>query len=341
MKIYYSDKHKGHAFGLPDSRPADYDSNYEHPGRVDSILKALKSTSWAEILPPDDFGLEPILQVHTARYLDYLKDAYKQWMKFSVEKDMAFIPYKPGFKPTSTRFDKVPDQDGFFMTDMYVPVNEHTYPAAIAAANCALSASRIIATQKGVAFALCRPPGHHAGVEICGGFCYLNNAAIAAQWLSSHGKVAILDIDYHTGNGTQSIFYERADVLTISLHADPVWEYPSFAGFAHETGSGAGKGFHHNFPLPHQTDDSLYLKTLDKALQLIITYSPNFLVVSAGFDTFKGDPLGDFTLSRNGFPRIGGAISTLQIPTVIMLEGGYKTDELGDNVVAFLGSFNS
>ena len=341
MQIYSSDKHKKHAFGLPDSRPVDYDSNYEHPGRIDSILNALNLTNWAAILPPNDFGLDPILQVHPTRYLDYFKDAYNQWKEFSMEKDMAFIPYKPGFKPASTRFDKVPDQDGFFMTDMFVPVNLHTYPAAIAAVNCALSASQTIATKKGVAFALCRPPGHHAGPEICGGFCYLNNAAIAAHWLSSQGKTAILDIDYHAGNGTQTIFYERADVLTISLHADPAWEYPSFAGFAHETGSGAGKGFHHNIPLPHQTDDVLYLETLDKALQIIDANSPNFLVVSAGFDTCNGDPLGDFAISRNGFSCIGEAISTLQIPTAILLEGGYKTDELGDNVVAFLEPFNS
>jgi len=341
MQIFYSEKHRGHAFGLPGSRPEDYDSNFENPGRVDSILQALKTEIWAEIRPPHDLGLEPILQVHTTRYLDYLKNAYQNWKEFSHQPEMAYVPYRPGFDPATVQFDRLPDQDGFFMTDLYVPFNAHTYPAAISSAQCALSAAQTIATQKTNAFALCRPPGHHAGQEICGGFCYLNNAAISAHWLSRLGKVTILDIDYHAGNGTQAIFYDRADVLTISLHADPAWEYPSYAGFADETGSGRGIGFHHNFPLPHRTDDELYTQTLEQALQLVNGFSPDFLVVSAGFDAAQGDPLGDFQITRSGFSTIGKMISDLHLPTAIILEGGYKTDELGNNVVALLKSFAS
>lgn len=339
MQIFHSDNHRKHDFGLPDSRPANYDSNYENLGRVDSILQALKTEPWAEFLPPQDFGLEPILQVHTPRYLDFLNGAYQSWKCQSQQPGMAFVPYKPGFDPQTVRFEQIPDQDGFFMTDMYVPFNEHTFSAAISSAQCGLSAAQNIVTHKGTSFGLCRPPGHHSGAEVCGGFCYLNNAAIAAQWLSHLGKVALLDIDYHAGNGTQSIFYERPDVFTISLHADPAWEYPSYSGYTDETGTGAGEGFHRNFPLPHRTGDQLYLQTLEQAISLIQDYSPAFLVVSAGFDTFLGDPLGDFEITRNGFAEIGQRISNLQLPSAILLEGGYKTDELGYNVASFLRPF--
>jgi acetoin utilization deacetylase AcuC-like enzyme len=341
MKIYYSDVHKGHSFGLPKLRPDDYDAHFEVPQRVDSILSSLNSTAWAEIVPPLDFGTEPILQVHTVRYLDYLKNAYTDWKIFSNEDGMAFIPYTPGFNPKATTFDNIPYQDGFFMTDMYVPANANTYIAAITSAQCSLSAAQTVATHKCTAFAISRPPGHHSGSEICGGFCYLNNAAIAAHWLSGLGKVTILDIDYHAGNGTQAIFYDRPDVLTISLHADPAWEYPSYAGYAHEIGSGPGKGFHQNFPLPHQTGDDLYRQTLDRALELVGKFSPDFLVVSAGLDTYTGDPLGDFKITRNGYSSFGKMISDLHLPTALVLEGGYKIDELGDNVVALLQPFVS
>lgn len=341
MKIFNSDRHTGHSFSQSSLGSGEDGPQVESPCRVDSILKALESEKWAEVLPPFDFGLEPILQVHTPTYLDYLEHAYSDWKNLSPTPGIAFVPYKPGFHPGSVQYDQVPDQDGFFMTDMAVPVNAHTYPAAIASAHCALSAAQNVVSQKGTAFGICRPPGHHAGKEICGGFCYLNNAAIAAEWLSRLGKVCILDIDYHAGNGTQSIFYERPDVLTISLHADPAWEYPSFAGFANETGSGKGSGFHHNFPLPRRTDDALYQATLTQTLGLIVRYSPSYLLVSAGFDTFQGDPVGGFDLTRAGFGRIGQMIASLQIPTIILLEGGYLIEELGNNVVALLRPFVS
>jgi len=341
MKIFYSNTHKGHSFGHHQVKPDDTGGYFEVPQRVDSILSSLKFTDWAEIFSPYEFGEEPILQIHSSKYLEYLKHAYDKWKIFSTEPGMAFIPYTPGHDTQAIGFVEIPDQDGFFMTDMNVPINPNTYKAAIKSAHCALSAAQTVSLHNGAAFAICRPPGHHAGPEICGGFCYLNNAAIAAQWLSNHGKVAILDIDYHAGNGTQAIFYERSDVLTISLHADPVWEYPSFAGFANEIGSGPGQGYHRNFPLPHQTGNDLYQQTLGQALQLLIKFSPKFLVVSAGFDTYAGDPLSDFKITRDGYSILGEMISDLKLPTAIILEGGYKIDELGKNVVAFLESFAS
>ncbi len=266
MKIFLSNAHNGHSFNHPNSS-LDNGGYFEIPQRVHSILASLNTVDWVEIKSPIDFGEEPILQIHPSHYLEYLKHAYDEWKNFSIEAGMAFIPYTPGFDPLAIGFVEIPDQDGFFMTDMNVPINAYTYYAAITSAHSALSAAQTVSLNAGASFAICRPPGHHAGPEICGGFCYLNNAAIAAQWLSKCGKVAILDIDYHAGNGTQAIFYERADVLTISLHADPDWEYPSYAGYAHEIGAGPGEGYHRNFPLPHQTGDGLYRQVLGQALE--------------------------------------------------------------------------
>lgn len=341
MKIFSSTIHNQHTLSIPEFAPGDDEIYFEIPQRVHSIIASLKSVDWAELVSPFDFGEEPIIQIHTIEYLDYLKHAFDEWKIFSNDIGVAYIPYKPGFHPEATGFIEIPDQDGFFMTDMNVPINAYTFNAAITSAHCALSAAQSVTLNNGTSFAICRPPGHHSGSEICGGFCYLNNAAIAAQWLSKLGKVAILDIDYHAGNGTQAIFYERSDVLTISLHADPSWEYPSFAGYANEIGAGSGIGYHRNFPLPHQTDDTQYLPVLGQALDLIGKFSPDYLVVSAGFDTYFGDPLGDFKISREGYSKFGKMISNLNIPTTIILEGGYNIDELGNNVVAFLTPFVS
>ncbi|WP_425216387.1 histone deacetylase family protein [Tumidithrix helvetica] len=189
------------------------------------------------------------------------------------------------------------------------------------------------------AFALCRPPGHHAGHDFSGGYCYLNNVAIAAKYLSQQGQVAILDIDYHAGNGTQDIFYASSDVLTISIHADPAWEYPYFIGYTQETGEGLGQGYHHNLPLPLGTDDFTYLQTLDRALELVKNFAPHYLLLSFGADTFQGDPLGNFAISTEGLRAIGAKISSLNLPTLIVMEDGYSIDELGTNTCAMLSSF--
>jgi acetoin utilization deacetylase AcuC-like enzyme len=223
--------------------------------------------------------------------------------------------------------------------DLSACIVEGTYQAAIASANCALSAAEAMINGKRSAFALCRPPGHHAGKDYAGGYCFINNASVAANWLSMKGKVALLDVDYHCGNGTQDIFYERADVLTISLHADPNFEYPYYAGYANEAGTGAGLGFHKNIPLEKGTDDARYLQALEEALMLIRKFEPNYLVVSAGMDIYADDPLGTIKVSTEGIGEIGKRISALGLPTVIMMEGGYNNEALGRNIVRFLGEF--
>jgi acetoin utilization deacetylase AcuC-like enzyme len=223
--------------------------------------------------------------------------------------------------------------------DLSACIVEGTYRAALVSAYCALSAAETVALGKRATFSLCRPPGHHAGKDYAGGYCFINNASVAANWLSTKGKVAVLDIDYHCGNGTQDIFYERDDVFTISIHADPDFEYPHYAGFANETGTGRGLGFHHNFPLPAGTEDAAYLKTLDEALGLVKRFAPKYLVISAGMDIYADDPLGTIRVTTEGIGEIGKRIASLGLSSVIVMEGGYNNDVLGRNVVTFLEAF--
>jgi acetoin utilization deacetylase AcuC-like enzyme len=252
---------------------------------------------------------------------------------------MAFIPGTFSIDVQQARLLRGDEQMGFFLMDTTVAISSGTFPAALHAAYCALSGAQVISTGERVAFSLNRPPGHHAGREICGGYCFFNNAAIAAMWLSPSGKIAILDVDYHAGNGTQEIFYDNANVLTVSLHADPAFEYPYYGGFSEETGTGQGSGFHRNLPLPKGTDQTQYLKSLTQALNLITVFGPRYLVVSAGMDTYFDEPLGSFRLSQENIHCIGEQIASLGLPTLIVMEGGYHLPSLGDNFVAFLEPF--
>jgi len=211
-------------------------------------------------------------------------------------------------------------------------------------ADVALSGAQTLYTSGAQAvFSACRPPGHHAAAAFMGGYCYLNNAAIAAQSLRDQGcaRVAILDVDYHHGNGTQSIFYDRADVLFASIHADPRVEYPSFLGYADETGAGQGEGFNHNYPLPLGTDWLSYSAALTDACSKIGAFAPDALVVSLGVDTFEKDPISGFKLRHDDYLRMGEAIGRLGYPTLFVLEGGYAIDDIGINVVNVLGGFES
>jgi acetoin utilization deacetylase AcuC-like enzyme len=340
MKVFYSGEHQLHnpPFELFDG--GQHMPYLENPERMERILAALKDRAWADILEPDDFGLDPVLAVHDREYVDFLRTAYEEWthVKTSYEKK-ALLPATFPPRGWSHRPKSILGRAGYHMFDLSAPIIDGTYRAALASANCALSGAKAIAEGETSAFALCRPPGHHAGRSFCGGYCYLNNAAIAAHRLSAAGKVALLDIDYHAGNGTQDIFYERADVLTLSIHADPDGEYPAFCGYADETGAGAGSGLHRNFPLPEGTGDSLYLSALEDALGLVQSFAPAFLVLSAGMDLYAGDPLGMFEVTREGIRQIGERIANLQFPTLIVMEGGYNNAALGENITTLLENF--
>ena len=339
MKVYYSEAHRRH-----DPPFEVFDGGlrvpyFESPGRLDRILEALQKTEWAAITGPQDFGLDPIRAVHEKDYMDFLASAWTDWLALEPSDNSVLLPATFALRRQPPKPTSLLGRAGYYMMDLSACLVEGTYPAALAAANCALSAAEAVANGERAAFGLCRPPGHHAGKDYAAGYCFINNASVAANWLSRQGKVALLDIDYHCGNGTQDIFYARSDVLTISIHADPDFEYPHYAGYADETGSGAGLGFHRNFPLQKGTTDALYLSTLEEALRLISNFIPKYLVVSAGMDIYTDDPLGTIQVTTKGIAEIGRRVSALDLPTVIVLEGGYNTEALGTNVVAFLSSF--
>lgn len=340
MKIFYSETHREHdpAFELFDGGlRVPY---LENPDRMDKILSALRQVNWTEIVEPDDFGLAPIYAVHDKEYVDFLASAWTEWLATEPKDSSTLLPATFALRRQPQKPKSLLGRAGYYIMDLSACIVEDTYIAALSSANCALSAAQAVANGERSAFGLCRPPGHHAGKDYAGGYCFINNASVAANWLSSKGHVALLDIDYHCGNGTQDIFYDRDDVFTVSIHADPDYEYPYFIGHADERGRGRGFGFHHNFPLQKNTDDAGYLAVLENALRFIREFKPAYLVVSAGMDIYADDPLGTIKVSTNGIGEIGKHIASLDLPTTIIMEGGYANDALGKNILAFLGEFS-
>ncbi|GAB1471863.1 histone deacetylase family protein [Chloroflexota bacterium] len=344
MKIFYSEEHRNH---YPPFEVFDGGIRvpyYENPERMDEILATLRATNWAEFSEPQDFGLAPILAVHDRDYINFLASCWDEWLDSdptvaASPETHAFLPATFALRRQARPTSSLHGRGGYYIMDLSACIVAGTYKAALASANVALSAAASSAFFHNSAFALCRPPGHHAGKDYAGGYCFINNASVAANWLAQKGRTAILDVDYHAGNGTQDIFYERDDVLTLSIHGDPDFEYPHYIGFADETGADAGLGFHRNFPLPKGTDDAAYLTVLDQALNLIRSFAPEFLVLSFGADTFDGDPLGTFHVTRNGFAEIGKRIASLNLKTTIIMEGGYANKALGENTRTLLENF--
>ncbi|MGC9394092.1 MAG: histone deacetylase family protein [Anaerolineae bacterium] len=341
MHIIYTDRHHEHATDnlVIDGQPIEY---LETPGRADAILAAVRAARLGPILLPADHGLAPILAVHDEDYVTYLRTAYAQSTAYFGEPR----PVIAGRDDvTSERLPRCPaDFPGkrdYYTYDYEDPILEGTWDAAYWSAQCALTAADYVRNGERAAYALCRPPGHHAMPDQYGGFCYLNNVAIAARNLQADGPIAILDIDYHHGNGTQAIFYEDPAALFCSLHADPDWIYPFFWGRAGERGAGAGLGLNHNLPLPLHVDDTAYLAVLDEALHVITDFEPHFLLISLGLDAAEGDPIGKFRITTKGFHTIGQRIVALGLLTVIVQEGGYRIETLGDNAVAFLEAFEA
>ena len=304
----------------------------ERPARVGALEKAAMSTGLFNRITPRHFGDEHIRAVHDHDFLAYLKVVCEKLSNGTPVYPYVFPIRRPERKPKELAV-----RAGYYCIDTFTPLDHQAYQAARQAVDVALTGAEDVLRGRRVAYALCRPPGHHAERRTFGGFCYLNNAAIAAQFLSRHGTVAMLDIDYHHGNGAQDIFYNRNDVLTISLHGHPNHSYPYFSGFADEQGDGPGKGFNHNFPLPEATDETLYLQTLDKAIRTIERFKPTFLVVCLGFDTIKGDPTGSFVLRVSSLRKVGQRIGRLKLPTLVVQEGGYSLRNLRQGAPAFFG----
>ncbi len=292
-----------------------------------------------DFIAPQDSGLGPIAAVHTPEYVAFLRTIHTRWQRMA-EAGSEVIPNIHPANRSDTYPKSAVGQAGYHQADTACPIGAHTWEAAYWGAQAAITAADLVAGGDRAAYALCRPPGHHAFSDLAGGFCFLNNAAIAAQRLQGLClRVAILDVDVHHGNGTQGIFYARPDVLTVSLHADPARFYPFFWGHADERGTGPGMGSNLNLPLPRGTGDDTYLGTLDRALERIEAFGADAVVVALGLDAYEGDPFQGLAITTPGFARIGAAIAGLGLPTLFVQEGGYLCEELGQNLTAALTGF--
>lgn len=317
----------------------------ERPERGAAIAAFLAERGYPPEVPPAA-GPTVLSAVHSLDYLTFLETAHARWQALgdAAPEVIPNVFRGPGMESYPRH---VVGQAGYHMADTACPIGPHTWRAAVAAADAAVHAARLVAWGEARgAYAVCRPPGHHAGRDRAGGFCYLNNVAIAAEaclpLLAAQGRparVAILDVDVHAGNGTQHIFWERPDVLTASVHADPAEFYPFLAGHAHERGGGAGEGFAWNHPLPVGATEDRVLAEVAGVLDRLRGFGPEILLVALGFDTWEHDPLAAFRVSTPGFARLGALIRNAGRPTVLVQEGGYAVDALRANLGAFLDGF--
>ncbi|MCZ6633025.1 MAG: histone deacetylase family protein [bacterium] len=338
MQVIYSEVHQGHhppfqllSTGLREAT--------EVPERVDRILAAVGEAGGLSIVNPREFGRGPIRAVHEDAYLHFLEHAHSSWEAPEETGHLGIIPDTFAMGSLTGKPEPIWRQAGYFCFETQTPIVAGTFEAALSAAQCALTGGALLAEGEPAAYALCRPPGHHAAGNLYGGYCYLNNAAIAAQALGRAGKTAILDVDYHHGNGTQAIFYDSDAVLFVSIHADPNRAYPFFSGFEEERGEGRGRGMNRNFPLGEDVNGSDYLAVLGDALEMISQFDPAFLVVSLGVDIYQEDPLGDFDVPLEVFADIGREIRQMNRPTLFVQEGGYHLDAMGLCVVQVLTGF--
>lgn len=339
MKTIYSDDHRGHD-GAKEFHLGEMVPVFEMPRRMDMILERLRATELGPIEAPARFGDAPILAVHAADYLDFLKQAWDLW-RAEEGGDFA-LPYTfvgHGMRRKAPR--SVHGRLGRYAFDLAVPFVAGTWQAVRSSVDVALTAQALVAGGARAAFALCRPPGHHAMADMGGGYCYLNNAAIAAQAFRDQGasRVAVLDVDYHHGNGTQTIFYHRGDILVVSLHGDPEQEYPYYLGYADETGEGEGAGCNMNLPMPWGTGWDAYGEALAAGAARIADFGADALVVSLGVDTFKEDPISQFRLENEHYSRIGERVAGLGLPSLFVMEGGYAVEDIGINTANLLSGF--
>ncbi|RBI75825.1 histone deacetylase family protein [Roseovarius sp. TE539] len=310
----------------------------EQPERIRVLHKGAADAGCA-FAEPGDTGTGPIAAVHTPEYVTFLRNIHTRWQRI----EGAGAEVIPNIHPAN-RSDSYPKsavgQAGYHQADTACPIGAGTWEAAYWSAQTAVTAADLVAGGDRAAYALSRPPGHHAFADLAGGFCFFNNAAIAAERFRARGwRPAILDVDVHHGNGTQGIFYNRDDVLTVSLHADPARFYPFFWGHAQERGAGRGTGCNLNLPLERGTGDDDYLKVLDRALERIADFGADAVVVALGLDAYEGDPFKGLAITTPGFGRIGAALAGMGLPTLFVQEGGYLCDELGENLTAVLGGF--
>jgi acetoin utilization deacetylase AcuC-like enzyme len=339
MKAVFSDLGRGHdpkRFVLR----GKFAPGEERPERIDHLTAGLNAGHHM-LVAAESFGQGPRLGVHTVDYLRFLQEAATEWRTLADASDEVLGNIHPvrrvGTMPTA-----LVGRAGWYMQDMACGIGPETWTAAASATDVAVTAAELVAGGERAAYALCRPPGHHAYRDIAGGHCFLNNTAIAAQHLrGAHARVAILDIDIHHGNGTQAIFYDRADVLTVSVHADPAVFYPYFWGYPHERGEHAGEGFNLNLPIPRGAPDHLFVAAIQQSASTISAFAPGVLVIALGLDASADDPFGGATVTATGFRDAGTVIARIGLPTLFVQEGGYISPSLGPNLAAVLGGFES
>lgn len=314
---------------------------FEKPSRMDYILARLKEVNLGKITAPKDYDLEPILQIHDKNYVSFLETCWDEWTAAGMEGEAIAASW-----PARRMAQKCPiDIDGklgYYALAAETSITSGTWQAARASANVAIEGAHRLMSEKAI-FSLCRPPGHHAALDMYGGYCFFNNAALSAQTLLNNGasKVAILDVDFHHGNGTQDIFYNRNDVLFISLHGRPEDEFPHFLGYADEMGVGQGEGYNLNLPMPKGTTFKTWRKALFQAMKRISQYAPDAIIISLGTDTFEEDPISSFKLKSDDFYTMGQDLAQLDLPTQIVMEGGYAIDAIGINAVNVLQGFKN
>ncbi|SDX50119.1 histone deacetylase family protein [Roseicitreum antarcticum] len=341
MKSVYSPRHHGQS-GQYELVSGAIVPAFEKPERAEFIRARLAEVALGPVLPPETHSLDIARKVHDAAYLSFLETAYDQWLaRGNTGPALPFIWPRPGLR------SDVPPADiegllGHYSFDGGAPFVAGTWDAVKSSHDVALTGAALLARDR-AAFALCRPPGHHAGRAFAGGYCFINNAAVAAQALrdAGHARVAVLDVDYHHGNGTQEIFYDQRDVLVVNIHADPRHEFPYFLGHADERGAGDGVGANLNLPLPLGTEWPAWHAALDSACTAVADFGPTALVISLGTDTFIGDPISQFRLTSAHFPQIGARIAALGLPTLFVMEGGYAVAEIGVNAVGVLEGFDA
>ena len=340
MKTFYSPAHLDH-IPAEEFEAGQLSPAVEIPERAEAVRARIEERKLGEIAAPREFGNEAVLRVHDPELVGFLGEAFRDWQAAHGPNAMSALPSRwpaPGL--SARRAPDIESRLGTFAFDAGTPIMKGTWEAARAAANVALTAAECVRGGERSAFALTRPPGHHASSDVFGGFCYLNNIAIAAQYLRDEGlKPAILDVDYHHGNGTQTIFYGRDDVFFCSIHADPNYAFPHFLGFADEHGAGKGEGFNVNLPLPAGTDWSRYSGALSEAIAKLRAFGPDVLLVSLGLDTYVDDPIARFRLKSEDYLRMGEAIAALKLPALFVFEGGYNVEMLGVNAVNVLEGF--
>jgi acetoin utilization deacetylase AcuC-like enzyme len=327
------------------SKPTDL------PSRAHALREALLARG-ISVDEPVDYGRAPLESVHSSDYLDYLESAYELWQQLKmpgVEPGIEVLPNlspysngTPGMARAPCPSPSLVARTGYYISDLSCPLGPHTWHSILRSAHTAVAAADSVLDTGDAAYALCRPSGHHAHRDRAGGFCYINNSAIAAQrLLQRHGRVAVFDVDAHHGDGTQNIFYARDDVLTVSTHADPTGYYPFYTGYAHERGAGAGDGFNLNLPLPHGAGNAVFMQAVRQGATAVRDFAPQALVLALGFDSYKDDPISVLKLDLEAYREIGEQVGALRLPTVIVQEGGYLVEAIGPALDMFLSGFEA